>query len=92
MAEISSCRAPREDLPGGRIVVVKAGDDKIGFAVDLAEEIMMVKGDAVKAVKDAKSDLDAEILEGVTHDDDREIFILSVGRVCQLARVGHGGH
>jgi len=67
-----------------RIIVVEAGDVKVGMIVDSVSEVLRVSADAVEPSPSMASDASAAFLQGVVKHDNRLIILLDLTKVLSL--------
>ncbi|MGQ9536843.1 MAG: chemotaxis protein CheW [Actinomycetota bacterium] len=82
--------ARRLNLPSGergtetRIIVVEAGDVKVGMIVDSVSEVLRVSAEAVEPNPALAADVSAAFLQGVVKHDNRLIILLDLTRILSL--------
>lgn len=82
--------ARRLNLPSGerspetRIIVVEAGDVKVGMIVDSVSEVLRVSAEAVEPNPALAADVSAAFLQGVVKHDNRLIILLDLARILSL--------
>ncbi len=64
-----------------RIIVVEAGDAKVGMIVDSVSEVMRINEDEVEPSPALAADVEAVYLKGVVKRDNRLIILLDLARV-----------
>lgn len=82
--------ARRLNLPSGergpetRIIVVEAGDVKVGMIVDSVSEVLRASAEAVEPNPALAADVSAAFLQGVVKHDNRLIILLDLARILSL--------
>jgi purine-binding chemotaxis protein CheW len=64
-----------------RIIVVEAGDVKVGMIVDSVSEVMRINEDEVEPSPALAADVEAVYLKGVVKQDNRLIILLDLTRI-----------
>ncbi len=64
-----------------RIIVVEAGDAKVGMIVDSVSEVMRISEEEVEPSPALAADVEAVYLKGVVKRDNRLIILLDLARV-----------
>jgi purine-binding chemotaxis protein CheW len=67
--------------PETRIIVVEAGDVKVGMIVDSVSEVMRINEDEVEPSPALAADVEAVYLKGVVKQDNRLIILLDLTRI-----------
>lgn len=67
-----------------RIIVVEAGDVKVGMIVDSVSEVLRVDADALEPSPTLATDVSAAFLTGVIKHDNRLIILLDLTKVLSL--------
>ncbi|MBC7246820.1 MAG: chemotaxis protein CheW [Actinobacteria bacterium] len=67
-----------------RIIVVEAGDVKVGMIVDSVSEVLRVDADALEPSPTLAADVSAAFLTGVIKHDNRLIILLDLTKVLSL--------
>lgn len=82
--------AKRLNIPSGergpetRIIVVEAGEVKVGMIVDSVSEVLRVSSEAVEPNPSLASDVSAAFLQGVVKHDNRLIILLDLTKILSL--------
>ena len=64
-----------------RIIVVEAGDIKVGMIVDSVSEVMRINEDEVEPSPALAADVEAVYLKGVVKQENRLIILLDLSRI-----------
>ncbi len=82
--------AKRLNIPSGergsetRIIVVEAGEVKVGMIVDSVSEVLRVSSEAVEPNPALAADVSAAFLRGVVKHDNRLIILLDLTKILSL--------
>ncbi len=74
-----------------RIIVVEAGDVKVGMIVDSVSEVLRIGADAVEPSPTMATDVSAAFLQGVVKHDNRLIILLDLTKVLSLEEMASLG-
>lgn len=71
-----------------RIIVVEAGDAKVGMIVDSVSEVMRISEEEVEPSPALAADVEAVYIKGVVKRDNRLIILLDLARVLGAEEIG----
>jgi purine-binding chemotaxis protein CheW len=79
---------PAERGSETRIIVVEAGDIKVGMIVDSVSEVMRISVEDIEPSPALATDVEAVFLRGVVKQENRLIILLDLTRVLGTEEVG----
>lgn len=82
---------PGERSTETRIIVVEAGDVRVGMIVDSVSEVLRIGADAVEPSPTMATDVSAAFLRGVVKHDNRLIILLDLAKVLSLEEMASLG-
>ena len=74
-----------------RIIVVEAGEVKVGMIVDSVSEVLRVSTEAVEASPTLVTDISSAYLQGVVKQDNRLIILLDLTKVLSVEEIANLG-
>ena len=74
-----------------RIIVVEAGEVKVGMIVDSVSEVLRVSTEAVESSPTLVTDVSSAYLQGVVKKDNRLIILLDLTKVLSVEEIANLG-
>lgn len=74
-----------------RIIVVEAGEVKVGMIVDSVSEVLRISTEAVETSPTLVTDISSAYLQGVVKQDNRLIILLDLTKVLSVEEIANLG-